>query len=522
MGELMLRDSRVSQWWKMVDELEEVRKKRRGDVHIYPSPPDHEDYHLENFVVGRSAIIKGMPQVVRLHLSPGVINQLDTPFCGGASGVGAMNAHYDYYDALPEPTGFSWPFLYWVSKEYDGIPDKPGTYLRVICKVMQKYGVCRYSLLPIEDAIEKPVITAEMIEDASHYKVKRYFKLDTLAEMKEAYNLGLYIMVGTIVTGNNWSTPDGFLGMPSGFVRGAHATYQWGYDETLEGADHNYAVEYVKYLLGMNSWGEDWGDKGKYYMPEDYLGWEAADIPNFRAFLEAWALEFEYVGDKPPQPIPVDPDPVPDPDPEPPEPEPDPKIYVVVSGSFTNRSNANKRVSELEAKGFTPELQIRVIDGTTFYRVVVGTFDTRGEAGELVDELAQAGFTSFISVQDEVDPPPEPEKPGFFARIWGWLKQLFRRIFKPKELGVMTEMEKKPWYRREDFWTAIGGVLAILLAEFFGVSLSIEAFVGMAVLIVGIIWGTNTLERTAMAYRAEEKLLNLQIKLAEIQFRNTK
>jgi len=508
----MLRDARVSHWWLAVEELERIRISRQAKIDIYPSPPDWQDFQLSNFVVGERALLKGLPQIIRLHLAPNVIDQLDTPFCAGASGVGSMNSHYDYYDALPEPEGFSWPFLYWMAKEYDGIPDKPGTYLRVVCKMMQKYGVCRYSLLPIEEAKTKPQITQEMLTDASNYKVKRYFRLDTIEAIKEAFGLGLYIMVGTIVTSRNWEAPHGFLGMPAGFVRGAHATYQHGFDETMEGKDYNYDLEYLKYLLGINSWGTKWGDEGKYYMPEKYLEWEAADIPNFRAFLEAWALEFEFVGDKPPQPVfPPDPEPPP-PDPEP---EPKPQIYLVVAGSFVDKSNAYMRIRFLESKGFEAHIQIRTENDKEYYRVIVGVFSTREEASALIDQLTAAGVSSFLAIQDEEDPRPEPPVPGILTRLWRWVVNLFRSIF-GKDEEVMT-VTRKPWYKREDFWLAIGAVLSIVLSDTYGIELDVTAFAAIVGVIIAIVWGTTSMENRAMEIRGEMYLADKELQIEQLR-----
>lgn len=326
-----MREEKVSSWLNKMNRIEELRTKFNRPFFIYPSPPDEDDYKLERYLIPRLIKVK-RPEVIKLyHALDMIINQEKNPFCAGAAGAGMTNSHYGYYDALPDEEGFSWPFLYWMAKEYDGIPDKPGTYLRTIAKVLQKHGVCRYSLLPVEKALEKPVFTDEMLEDAAKYTIRRYYKLETLDEIKEALAMGLYVMVGTIVTDENWATPDGFLGMPRGFLLGSHGTYLYGYDELLNGKDRFTEEEFVKYLLGINSWGRNWGDQGRYYMPEEYYHWKSLDL-GMEAFLEAWAFEFYFEGDKPPQPAPPptpdpEPEPEPEPDPEPePEPEPEPNI----------------------------------------------------------------------------------------------------------------------------------------------------------------------------------------------------
>lgn len=58
-------------------------------------------------------------------------------------------------------------------------------------------------------------------------------------------------------------------------------------------------------------------------------------------------------------------------------------------------------------------------------------------------------------------------------------------------------LEKKPWYRREDFWTPVIGALAIMVLEVAGVELPVEALVTVVLLIAGIIWSSTSQENAA-------------------------
>jgi len=311
-------EEEVSRWKKLMEKLEE--QERAGiKVEIWPSPPDPRDFDLARLEKVAVRLPVKLPDVVVLHPSPIVMDQGGQPFCGGAAGASIGNAHYDNLDRMPDG-GFSMRYTYWKSKEYDGIPDKPGTYLRTVCKVMQKYGLLPDALLPFEDVPDKPEITSEMDEKAKKYRVKAYARLWSLDEIKQALNDGFYVLIGTIVTSENWNTDDGFLSWPQGFILGGHATKLFGYDDRLKKHVH------VGYLFGLNSWGKKWGDGGRFYMPYDYYEWESADMPGFKVFQEAWALEFEEVG---PKPDPVEPDPKPDP--VEPEPKPErPKLMVLL------------------------------------------------------------------------------------------------------------------------------------------------------------------------------------------------
>lgn len=74
--------------------------------------------------------------------------------------------------------------------------------------------------------------------------------------------------------------------------------------------------------------------------------------------------------------------------------------YRVVTGSFTSRKNAEKRVNELKNKGFTSFIDIFKRDGTTYYRVITGSYKNRTNAQKQVDALKKAGFKAFIDIYE--------------------------------------------------------------------------------------------------------------------------
>lgn len=72
--------------------------------------------------------------------------------------------------------------------------------------------------------------------------------------------------------------------------------------------------------------------------------------------------------------------------------------YRVVTGSFKNRSNAEKRQQELKKAGFESFLDVYKHKGETFYRVITGSFKERTNANKRQEALQKKGFTSFIDV----------------------------------------------------------------------------------------------------------------------------
>ncbi len=249
---------------------------------ILPSPPDPRDY--EEPLVSVSML----PDNVKLPLSPIVLNQGQHPFCGGASGAGIANSFYN--DQLCMPTdGFSMTYIYWLCKKYDGIPDAPGTYLRTVCKIMNKYGCSPENLYPYSGTtVEKP-IPQKAFNEAANYKLGTYNKLVTLIDMKAALNRGNYILIATFVTSNNWKAGNkGWISESSGDLMGGHATYIYGYDDSMVDPNN----KHKGYFLCANSWGDRWGDRSKFYLPYDYLKMK---LPNtdINKFMEAWSLSME-------------------------------------------------------------------------------------------------------------------------------------------------------------------------------------------------------------------------------------
>lgn len=272
----------------------EIMKKLPEDSPLKPSPPDPRDYVLSMAVPMATNVNKA-----ELPPPPFHFDQLTEPECVGAGINGAANALYNALGIMPEG-GFSPSFLYKLCKMEDGIPNEPGTYIRVGLKVAQKVGLCPEKLCPSFRGVDKTVITDEMRKEAAKYKIKAYYQVHSLQEIKNAIANGMYIIIGTMVTEDNWikniEANKGHLGKPRGFVKGGHCTYLRSFDDLYKYAD------LTGYERGENSWGEEWGDKGGFYMPYDYHSWSMSlDFPEWLTFMEAWAVDFGI-----PAPVKVD------------------------------------------------------------------------------------------------------------------------------------------------------------------------------------------------------------------------
>jgi hypothetical protein len=280
-------EERIQDWQQLVERI-----KKTPMPGLIPSPPDPRDYTIEDIPMMAAQV----PDKYHLKPSPIILNQGQTPYCGGASGAGMANAYYNTFGIMPNK-GFSMTFIYWLAKQYDGIPEINGTYIRTVLKIMQKYGCAPEALAPF--SFTRTAITPTAIREAEEFKIQAYARLHTVQDIQLAYLRGMYVIMGTLVTRDNWNRPDGFLSYPRGQLYGGHATHSFGYDSLLK-RDH------LGYCFNQNSWGEQWGHNGRFYLPFDYFRMTYEGKP---VFLEAWAVKFPPVETVQPKPEPIEPKP---------------------------------------------------------------------------------------------------------------------------------------------------------------------------------------------------------------------
>ncbi len=256
---------------------------------IKPSHPDNRDWPL-------SVVLKE-PGVVPAYASlekylTGVKDQKSSPLCGGYSIVYIADAYFAWKGTLP-PGGFSPRWIYHQSRFLNGLSDDiPGTTLRELCKAGSQVGFCPESLCPSWPDWANKQFTPEMYAAAAQYKIKNYARLQvgSLDDIQRAISSGMMVIVGTIVTSDNWA--DGWIIQPEGSILGGHATTQVKYDMALK-YRNLLGLEFINFSGGLNSWGEKWGFGGHYLMANHYAQFKFIDFGGMPALMEAWAVEFE-------------------------------------------------------------------------------------------------------------------------------------------------------------------------------------------------------------------------------------
>ena len=213
-----------------------------------PSPKDIRDLLLSTI----QPVVVRIPKECPAPFDLSILNQGANPYC-----VGFSSASLKQEKEMREKNSliFDGEWIYKKCKELDGVPNMAGTWLRIAMKVLQKIGAKPQDQL--EDVAEK-------------YKIGSYALVDelTFEGLKKAIFTNGCLLAGFYGSNAGWQTA--YIRPPkSGETTWGHAILLIGYNEN--------------YIIGQNSWGMDWGDKGLFYVPKDYLPFEAwtvlTDLP---------------------------------------------------------------------------------------------------------------------------------------------------------------------------------------------------------------------------------------------------
>lgn len=156
-------------------------------------------------------------------------------------------------------------FPYYTTREYDGCIDRDdGATLRTGIKMLAQWGVCTEKIWPYVPSQFKTKPSAQAYADAAKRKVTTYARINGLLDMKRCLADGYPFVFGFTVY-SNFTTEKmartGRLDMPgpTDIVQGGHAVMAVGYSN----ASNRFIIR--------NSWGTDWGMKGYFTMPYEYV-----------------------------------------------------------------------------------------------------------------------------------------------------------------------------------------------------------------------------------------------------------
>lgn len=206
-----------------------------------------------------------IPDVVDLRTGCSAIeDQGDLGSCTGHAIVGALE--YDENAQREQPIRLSRLFVYYNERMVEGdIMEDGGAQIRDGIKVIAKYGACDETLWPYapEHFTLKP--SMEAYDDGLKHRAIQYRRvLQTEDDLMHALASGFPVVCGIMIYDSFESeqvASDGLVPMPSDSeqCQGGHAVLMVGYDRKR------------RLFIMRNSWGPDWGDKGYFYLPFDYI-----------------------------------------------------------------------------------------------------------------------------------------------------------------------------------------------------------------------------------------------------------
>jgi C1A family cysteine protease len=225
-----------------------------------PDLPDHRDLMY-------SAIA---PQLARLPEKVDLRSECSAIENQGSLGSCTANALVGALEFLELQAGaifvdLSRLFIYYNERVIEGtVKEDSGAFIRDGIKSLAKQGVCPEAEWPYKIAGYKKKPTAKCYKDAKKHQITSYHRISTVDEMRTCLADGFPFVFGFTVYESFESAQvakTGVLNLPAPDekVEGGHAVMAVGYDNGQ------------KRFIIRNSWDTDWGMKGYFTMPYDYL-----------------------------------------------------------------------------------------------------------------------------------------------------------------------------------------------------------------------------------------------------------
>lgn len=156
-------------------------------------------------------------------------------------------------------------FIYAMERTQRGSPHlDTGSSLRDGLSALLENGVCPEKSWKYASPLVLKTPSDKVIKEARKLRIKEYFRLQNLAEMKKCLASGFPFVFGFSVYESFESTEVAHSGImplpePSESILGGHAALAVGYDDVSE------------HLIVRNCWGRKWGQQGYFMMPYAYV-----------------------------------------------------------------------------------------------------------------------------------------------------------------------------------------------------------------------------------------------------------
>ena len=187
----------------------------------------------------------------------------------GSCTANAIAGAYEYIQIIQKNKSIFTPsrlFIYYNERNIENtINLDSGAQIRDGIKTLNKIGIIPECDWPYDISKFKVKPNDKLYIEANKFKTKKYKKiLQDLNHLKQALNDGYPIIFGFKVYESFESkqiknTGEMIIPKKNEKILGGHAVLAVGY------------IEDKKVFIIRNSWGEQWGDKGYFYMPYSYI-----------------------------------------------------------------------------------------------------------------------------------------------------------------------------------------------------------------------------------------------------------
>lgn len=153
-------------------------------------------------------------------------------------------------------------FAYYHARKIRGLERvDAGAVIRDCVDQLRALGVCEESVWPYIPNTVNLVPDSFAVADAARNKVGSAFRVESLDDKLDCLAQGFPFVFGFTVysTSMNQAGKTALMPPPAGARSGGHAVLAVGYDLPKQ------------LFLIRNSWGRNWGDKGYFWMPFEYL-----------------------------------------------------------------------------------------------------------------------------------------------------------------------------------------------------------------------------------------------------------
>lgn len=212
--------------------------------------PDKVDIRDKTFLSSQD----DLPKYHLMPNKPPIRNQGVIGSCASHAVIGAYEMQMSENQFLEGSELFHY---YYARHLNNTFPNDKGMCIRDACKTLHKFGMAPEMLWKYHSYRynEKPSHLANVF--AKLYKVKRYERIYSLVDINKSINVNIPVICGIHVQKSFYNLNHDGIYKPTVKTGGGHAVLIVGYDEREQ-----------RFII-RNSWGEDWGRDGYFFMPYD-------------------------------------------------------------------------------------------------------------------------------------------------------------------------------------------------------------------------------------------------------------